>query len=172
MKIKRGHWLLFVLLGVVAWLIACAPSAPAAADEMRFEVTVSEVDDAVAEEAKTAPTATPPPPDQHWLLAVGETASLLCGEIPKAEGIPAGQLDIDLNGVDSVRFDCAPWEGGPSAAAAPGETDQHWLLRHNQKGYALCGGTSLDGIPAGQWAFKVNGVDVVEATCMAWEGGK
>ncbi len=157
------------LLVALFVLVACTASGSAAADEMRFEVAIV---DAAAEEAKTAPTATPQPPDQHWLLTVGETASLLCGEIPKAENIPAGQLDIELNGVDSVAFDCTPWEGGPNAAAAPGETDQHWLLRHNQKGYALCGGTSLDGIPAGQWAFKVNGVDVVEATCMAGEGGK
>lgn len=147
-------------------LVACGAAADtsSASDGMVLSVQVTE--------AKTAPTATPPAPAQHWLLAVGETATLLCGGTPKAEGIPAGELNVDLNGVDSLAFACEEWEGGASAAAIGSETTQHWQLSHHQTGYALCGGEALDGIPAGQWEMKVNGVDSVEMACREWEGGK
>jgi hypothetical protein len=169
MHMKRFLWFLASTVGVVVVTIACVPSVlPAAAESVSFEVQVTQAEP----EAKTAPTATPAPPDEHWLAEHGEVIFLRCGGDRKVESIPAGQLDIDLNGVDSLAFGCAPWEGGANAAASPAEVKQHWQLAHGQTGYALCGGTPLDGQPAGQWEAKVNGVDSVELTCSPWEGGK
>lgn len=158
-------WLVIMLM-VVLVVVACTAAANMADSSDALYLTVPLV------EAKAAPTATPSALPEHWLLAVGETASLLCGGTPKAEGVPAGELSVNLNGVDSLEFSCAEWEGGASAAATPGETTQHWQLSHHQVGYALCGGEALNGTPAGQWEFKINGVDSVEVTCMEWEGGE
>ena len=152
----------WVGLLVLLLLVACGAAADASND-MVLSVPVIE--------AKPAPTATPPAPAQHFLLAVGESATLLCGGTPKVEGTPAGQISLKVNGTDSLEFGCSEWEGGPGAAATGGDVDQHWQLEHEQVGYALCGGEALDGIPAGQWEMKVNGVDSVELACRAWEGG-
>lgn len=146
--------LLVLLVGV--GLLACVPlSSPAAAEDVKFEVTVNQDGD-LNEEMKTAP--------QYWSLSHGESARVRCGGKALIEGDPAGKLDIGNNGPDSIELNCLPPFGGYSGL--PAIEGEHWELPVGGKAYVLCGevGESLSG-PAGEFVIRILGVDVVELSC-------
>lgn len=154
-----------LVLFVGAWLLACGPLSPAAAaEDVKFEVTVNQVGDQDEEQVKTAPTKTPTAPE-HWALSHGESINVRCGVKALIEGDPAGKLDIGNNGPDSIELDCLPPFGGYSGISAI-EGDEYWMLPVGGKAYVLCGevGESLSG-PAGEFAIRILGVDVVKLSC-------
>ncbi|MBP8055178.1 MAG: hypothetical protein KA314_05020 [Chloroflexi bacterium] len=158
---NRWYLLPLLVVALVGLILSCTTPF-AAADEMLLEVSVLSGD-----------PPPPPPADEHWVMGAGETASLACGGgKPTSKGVPEGELRVDINGVDSLMFECVPWVGGESSSQTPGPTTYQWALIHSQTGYVLCGGESFV-VPAGQLVVKVNGVGLLDLTCLPWgEGGK